>query len=235
MMNRTPVALIVAVDLNNGISREGQIPWKIKEDVNFFQDVTKRSYEGKKNAIIIGRNTWKAFPLTLRGLKDRINIVVSSTMSEAELKADNVTGCEAYLTKSLREALDLATSLDPGKTFICGGNNIYKEALENSYCDELYLTRIFSSFLCDNKFPYDDTYILHNYRLICYHSFEVTEKNIGKKVDIEICKYVKSRYNLTHQITNQEEQQYLDLLEYILKKGHYRQTRNSNTWSVIRV
>ena len=44
MTTRIPIALIVAVDIKNGISRNNIIPWKIKEDSNFFQDVTKRQY-----------------------------------------------------------------------------------------------------------------------------------------------------------------------------------------------
>ena len=76
-----PIALIVAVDIRNGISRDNIIPWKIKEDSNFFQDVTKRQYiKGKENAVIMGRNTWAALPAEFRGLKDRINIVISSTI-----------------------------------------------------------------------------------------------------------------------------------------------------------
>ena len=63
----TNLALIVAVDINNGISKKGLIPWKIKEDSNFFQDVTKRQYEkGKVNAVIMGKNTWLSFPETIR-------------------------------------------------------------------------------------------------------------------------------------------------------------------------
>ena len=35
------INLIVCVDKNFGISKNGSIPWKIKEDLNFFQDMTK--------------------------------------------------------------------------------------------------------------------------------------------------------------------------------------------------
>ena len=45
--------LIVAVDSEWGISKQNIIPWKIKEDVNFFNDVTKRQYNHQQNAICI--------------------------------------------------------------------------------------------------------------------------------------------------------------------------------------
>ena len=48
------INLIVAVDSKWGISNKGLIPWRIKEDSAFFQDVTKREYiKGKKNVIIL--------------------------------------------------------------------------------------------------------------------------------------------------------------------------------------
>ena len=32
---------ILAYDLNNGISKNGTIPWKSKTDLNFFYNITK--------------------------------------------------------------------------------------------------------------------------------------------------------------------------------------------------
>jgi len=227
-MNSTPkIALIVAVDINNGISKNGEIPWKIKEDSTFFQDVTKRKYEDKKNAVIMGKNTWKE----LRGgLKGRINIVVSSSMTKAELLTDNIN-YEAYVVKSLCAAIKHCT--DVGKIFICGGHNIYKEALNNYKLDELYITRIYSDFWCTNKFPIDVIMsfapIFNNYILHTTHNFKVTDLNTNKKVDIEFCKYYKDKQTPK---SNKEEQQYLNLLQNILDNGHFRQTRNSNTWSL---
>ena len=38
------IGLIMAVDRHWGLSKDGLIPWNIKEDYNFFQDVTRREY-----------------------------------------------------------------------------------------------------------------------------------------------------------------------------------------------
>jgi len=215
--------LIVAVDLKWGISKLGSIPWKIKEDTNFFQDVTKRSYQlGKKNAMIMGRSTWKSLPDNGRGLFDRINIVVSGSMDDIELNTDNLTKSEAYLVKSLPEAMSLCTKLNPGKIFICGGSQIYKEALRTLNIDEIYLTKINADYDCDNIFPMNELIlILPHYREHMNKSFAI------KNTDINFIKYGKE--NLPN--TNNEEQQYLDLLHSILVTGHFRQTRNSKTWS----
>ena len=226
----TLISLIVAVDKNNGISKNNEIPWKIKEDSNYFQDTTKRNYDGKQNSIILGKNTWKAFPPTLRGLKERINIVVSTTMTEEELKADNVTGCEAYLVKSLSEAITLSNKLDLGRIFICGGSKIYEEAIDTLQINELYITRINKDYKCDNKFSVDLDVLSTSKGLSCKtKNFNVTDLNTNEKVDIEFTKY-SDICQMTSK--NLEEQQYLDLLENILKNGDFRKTRNSNTWSL---
>ncbi|QKF93754.1 bifunctional dihydrofolate reductase/thymidylate synthase [Fadolivirus algeromassiliense] len=224
--------LIVAVDSNWGISKQNSIPWMIKEDSTFFQDVTKRVHaKDKKNVVIMGRNTWKALPDSFRGLKDRINIVVSSSMKEDELFNDNVTKSEIYLTKSLTDSMELCKKLNPGKIFIGGGSSIYKEAIEKLNIDEIYLTNIGKYYECDNVFPVDTLgKIITQYKEHSVKKFIVKDRNNDEDVEVSFRKLYKgnlpSRLNI-----NSEEQQYLNLLEDILKTGHFRQTRNSKTWS----
>ena len=80
----------------------------------------------------MGRSTWKSLSDNGRGLKDRINIVVSGSMDDIELNTDNLTKSEAYLVKSLLEAMSLCTKLNPSKIFICGGSQIYRVATSNT-------------------------------------------------------------------------------------------------------
>lgn len=224
--------LIVAVDSNWGISKQNTIPWRIKEDSTFFQDVTKRIYEGnKRNVVIMGRNTWKALPDSFRGLKDRINIVVSSSMKEEELVNDNVTKSETYLVKSLTESMELSIKLNPGRIFIGGGSSIYKEALEKLNIDEIYLSKVNGRYNCDNIFPHNSlNSIISQYKEYFNKTFTVTDENVNKSVDVTFMKLYKDNLP-SHFNVNNEEQQYLDLLENIIKTGHFRQTRNSKTWS----
>lgn len=219
-MNTIPISLIVALDSKNGISINNKIPWQIKEDSNFFQDTTKRSFNNKQNAVIFGKNTWKALPDSVRGLKDRINIIVSTTMTITELNQDNCTQVYAYLKNNLIEAIEFCKTLDIGRIFICGGNKIYMEALELNI-SELYITRIHKDYKCDNILEIDQ--FLGQYNLYKSHRF----------LDIEFFKYYNKNINVPdHFICNEEEKQYQNLLEYTLKNGHFRQTRNSKTWSI---
>lgn len=232
-MNDIKTNLIVATDLQWGISKKGLIPWRIKEDSNFFLDVTKREYIiGKKNAIIMGKNTWKALPDNFRGLRDRINIIISSQMTNNELLEDNKTKTDSYLVKSLNEGIKLCKNFDLGKIFIGGGNNIYKEALENLHIDEIYLSQINNNYDCDNIFPIESfNKIINNYKIHSTKEFLVCDQISKEKRNIKFTKFYKGDIPNHLNIINAEEQRYLDLLESILRNGDFRETRNANTWS----
>ena len=66
------LTLIVARARNGAIGKDGTLPWHIPEDLKFF----KRETLG--GAIIMGRRTWESLPF--RPLKDRLNLVVTSTL-----------------------------------------------------------------------------------------------------------------------------------------------------------
>ena len=240
------INLIVAYDTKKGISKDGKIPWDIKEDSNFFQDVTSREYLlGKKNVLIIGKLTWKALPANYRALKNRITIIVSKTMTLEELKQDNTTGEEVYLSKTFLDAVHL---YNDHYIFICGGSQIYREAIEHIDMDYYYLTEIDDDYGCDNFFPYDD--LLPNLtdqeidgskvqmaELMDQKTFFVKDHVLNKKVNIIVKKYrnlARCLNSVPENImtVNPEENQYLNLLNEILQKGHFRSTRNSNTWSL---
>ncbi len=208
------LAIIIALDSHNGISKNNEIPWKIKEDTNFFQDVTKRSENGKLNAVIMGKTTFLSLSNEF-GLKDRINVVVSTTLVNDKI----------HVRKNLKEAISFCQTLDIGKIFICGGKNIYDEAILNHNIDELYLTRINHNFECDNKVEFLPKYINTFFKL--HNSYEY---KLGYYT-VNFYKYSVDHPYDTKNLKNSEELQYLNLLESVIKNGHFRQTRNSKTWS----
>ena len=62
---------IVAVDLHNGIAKNGSIPWTSKKDMTHFYKKTTG------NIVIMGRNTFFSIPEERRPLKNRLNIVLT--------------------------------------------------------------------------------------------------------------------------------------------------------------
>src|SRR5438105_1554006 len=130
------LSLIVAIDNQGGISKNDQIPWKIKEDFQFFSDVTSRNYSPagtSKNALIMGKNTW--LTCEIKDLKNRLIIVVSSTLVDSNV----------YIVKTLTEAIKYCQEQQL-HVFICGGKGIYDEAINDFNIDYIYLTRINSDY-----------------------------------------------------------------------------------------
>ena len=101
------VKIIVAMCKNRGIGYQNSIPWRIKEDMLYFANKTGGAYAKfakdakdannvtphnvtsnntnpniKKNAIIMGKNTWLSLPTSQRPLKNRDNIILSTSMHE---------------------------------------------------------------------------------------------------------------------------------------------------------
>jgi len=60
--------IIYAIDSNNGLCKNGTIPWRSKKDMSFFINKTKN------NVVIMGKNTFFSIPDENRHLKNRLNI-----------------------------------------------------------------------------------------------------------------------------------------------------------------
>jgi len=223
------LCLIVAVDRNNGFAKDGHIPWRVLEDFNFFSDVTRRQSARGKNAIIMGKNTWKTLPDSSRGLKDRINIVISSTMTQEELESDNICKQEAYLHTTLEDALVKCVSTETiGDIYICGGRQIYTETVEKYRPDEFFVTRFDHDFGTDTFFDPSPFVLKDDYLCDMSHKFKLTDSISGASFDASFKKYCLREWTNS---TNLEEEIYLHMLERLLNAGHFRQTRNAKTWS----
>ena len=62
-----------------GIGQEGQLPWRLKQELKHFATLTKYTKDEKKqNAVLMGRKTWESIPLKFRPLRNRYNMILSS-------------------------------------------------------------------------------------------------------------------------------------------------------------
>lgn len=133
------VSAIVAVSENGIIGRKGDLPWRLPDDMKFFQRTTMGHH------VITGRKNWDSIPLKYRPLKGRPNIVVTRN---ADFDAPG-----AVVVGSLHEALALARHESETEAFIIGGGEIYKEALREGLVDRLYITRVHAHIDGDTSFP----------------------------------------------------------------------------------
>ena len=84
------MAMIVAMDEDGCIGNQGDLPWRLKSDMQRFKTLTE-AYGF--NAVIMGRKTWDSLPDSFRPLPERINIVMSRDINwahaDAEVALDN--------------------------------------------------------------------------------------------------------------------------------------------------
>lgn len=126
------IAIIVAVSEDGVIGNDNKLIWHLPLDLQHFKTMTYNHH------VIMGRKTYDSIG---KPLPNRANIVISR-QSDLEIEGCLVAG-------SLREALDMVK--DDDQPFICGGAEIYKEAL--GVADIMYLTRVHASFEGDTRFP----------------------------------------------------------------------------------
>ena len=112
--------------------------------MSFFKRVTTRPppHSDKNrdmktiNAVIMGRKTWDSIPPKFRPLRDRINVVVSRSKTTQDL-AGHTSSADVLVTPNLPAAISALDErcadgeIELGKTFIIGGSEIYRAALQD--------------------------------------------------------------------------------------------------------
>lgn len=138
------IAIIVACAENRAIGANGKIPWKIPEESAHFKSTTTGG------AVIFGRKTFEEIGKPLPG---RFNVVVSATKNFDYLnsgeKAKNAGKIKT--ANSLEKAVALCRNAGYSRIFICGGERIYREALEKNLCGKIILSKIDENFPCDTE------------------------------------------------------------------------------------
>lgn len=162
------VELVVAMTQSRIMGANNQLPWKLKEDLKHFKNLTKH------HPIIMGRKTFDSIGRTL---PERLNIIVSRN---SELKIPNT-----LVAGDLKSAMNLCLEnryMPPDrKIFIIGGGQIFQEAMP--YADRLHITWVNQAFEGDIYFPEFD---LKSWRAITSRSL------IDENIPIEICEYVQT-------------------------------------------
>jgi dihydrofolate reductase len=161
MNNSICFEAIVAFDENNGIAKDGVLPWTIKEEMDFFRETTVG------HIVVMGINTFLSIPEKHRPLKNRLNIVITSRYdyysnlykdkSNNVIFTDNqyfyhqIASCpEIYLEKY--KYLNKNKQIDENKNFllkifIIGGKQIYMRYLP--ICSTVWVSKIKGNYECD--------------------------------------------------------------------------------------
>ena len=132
------IVLVAAIGENNVIGRDGQLPWRLKSDLQHFRKLTINK------PVIMGRKTYASIG---KPLKDRTNIVLTSDLG---LPAPGTV-----LATSMDEALALArqdaAARGVDEIMIIGGSDVFAAMLP--VADRLEITHVHASPDGDVTFP----------------------------------------------------------------------------------
>lgn len=146
---------IAAMSLNRVIGAGNSIPWHLPEDFKWFKRMTSG------NVVIMGRKTFES--LGNKPLPNRINIVLSRHPGKlqkdlpevfgqawvgrgkthlpdkpTQFELPKVGGATTVDLRIIKDFLKLDPASSPLEFYICGGAQIYEQALP--FCSDLYLT-----------------------------------------------------------------------------------------------
>ena len=133
------IKLIAATDLHYGVGKNGNLLFKIPEDLRLFKQFTAG------NIVLMGRKTFES--IGCRPLPDRINIVISS--------AKKFENSEVTTFDKMETAVEYSKQNFPDKVlYIIGGGQIYEQGIK--YADEVILTKYNKLYEdADTYFPVD--------------------------------------------------------------------------------
>ena len=170
---------ILAFDIKKGISKNGILPWNIKEDLQFFYNKTKC------NVVIMCRNTYFSIPDDKKPLKNRLNIILTREPN----KYKNISNTYKNILFTDNENVDENILLFPKKyndvypvlqkffnIFFIEGNEIFNKYIP--LCRVLWVTKIKSDYGCDLFFDYN----LEN---------EFAEEKVFENNEYSVYKYTK--------------------------------------------
>lgn len=199
-------SIVCALAKNSrGIGIENKLPWKLKEDMEYFRQLTTFTDTDTlyPNVVIMGRNTWTSLPKKFKPLPDRQNIIVSNTYGiQPEYSQWKVK-------KSLTDALQYPSNWQ--KIFVIGGAKLYEEAINHPGCEKLYLTEV--EVDNDNADNYDTFFPKIS------KEYVLTKKTEGKTKSVYFLEY--DRWT----DPESDEIGYLNLLREIKNHGNEKDDR----------
>ena len=126
----SPIRLcaIVARGRNDVIGREGDLPWRLRDDLRNFKAITKGC------PMIMGRKTWESLPR--RPLPGRPHLVLTRDWTYA------APGARVFsdFATSVATARAVAAQSEQCEVFVIGGAALFELAMAD--LDRLYLTEV---------------------------------------------------------------------------------------------
>ena len=132
------IVLVAAIGENNVIGRAGQLPWRLKSDLQHFRKLTLN------RPVIMGRKTYLSIG---KPLADRTNIVLTSDLGLIAPGAVLATSLDAALSFAREDAKKRGVD----EIMIIGGSDVFAAMMPRA--DRLEITYVHASPQGDALFP----------------------------------------------------------------------------------
>jgi dihydrofolate reductase / thymidylate synthase len=253
--------LILNRDENDIIGIDDELPYHIQDDFNWFQEKTlhnivvmgyntwkslpKKPLKNRYNIVISNNHldelgtkhpqphkTFSSFEEFIDAIPN--NIGPHDDHSRAMEKFGfSISPQDQKYQGFTNETLDLKDDPD---IFIIGGSSLYQQAIQSDIVDSIFETRTTSSYLFSDKskLVYANFKIDPNlYGKTYFRPMKTVGKIYYKKEDPRIKTMLEYSFNVykKQQKINQDEMQYLSLLNNIYNNGSKRKTRNGEVIS----
>lgn len=117
------ITMITAMDWDRVIGKDGQIPWRLSDDMKYFSQTTT------DNVVVMGRKTYDSLPRQFKPLPRRENVILTRNGELFLPGCTVVSHIETVLKMSLLR-----------EVFIIGGAELYKLFLP--YAKRLLVTQV---------------------------------------------------------------------------------------------
>jgi dihydrofolate reductase len=132
------IVLVAAVGENNVIGYAGQLPWRLKSDLQHFRQVTLN------RPVIMGRKTYESIGKPLKG---RTNIVLTRDSRLTTPGTVLVTSLEAAFGAAQQDAAKRGVD----EIMVIGGGDVFADTMERA--DRLEITHVHAAPDGDSFFP----------------------------------------------------------------------------------
>jgi dihydrofolate reductase len=137
-MSAPKIVLVAAIGENNVIGREGQLPWRLKSDLQHFRRVTLN------RPVVMGRKTYVSIG---KPLNNRTNIVLTSDLSLPAPGCVLATSLDAALAFARQDAQKRGVD----EIMIIGGSDVFNAMMPTAA--RLEITHVHASPEGDVLFP----------------------------------------------------------------------------------
>ena len=166
------IAILVAQATNRVIGRDGDLPWRLSNDLRNFKRLTM------SHPIIMGRKTMDSIGRLLPGrqtiILTRDKTYAFDGAKIAHTWEDALKTAEQYESKRIKDAgtEDAGKEPKPAEAFIVGGAEIYALAIPHTH--RIYMTEVDAVVEGDTFFPQLDR---EDWNVIAEERFPADDKN----------------------------------------------------------